>query len=124
MNQISFPSQKTFFIVYNNDKTVIQHGSVDTKQQMTTPLANLEEFLQETDCQSRLLSEFNIFYSPSNVWYILYKSDKSEVVYNKLAGNTDLKKTLDVLDTFNDIKSWSDSLKKNFNIEVNLFKYL
>jgi len=121
MKQIIFPSQTTYYIIYNDDKSVVYHDGVNTSQQMTTPLDNMETFLVESDCQNRLLSEFNIFYSSTDVYYILYKTGATstpDILYGKLQSNQDLKKTLDNLETYDDEQSWSTKLKNVFNITV------
>jgi hypothetical protein len=121
MKQIIFPSQITYYIIYNDDNSVVYHGSVNTTQQMTTPLDNMETFLVESDCQNRLLSGFNIFYSSADVYYILYKTGATsapDILYGKLQSNEDLKKTLDNLETYADEQSWSTQLKNVFNITV------
>lgn len=58
MNEITYPSQLTYFIAWT-DLTTFTYGTVDTDQVLTTGQPNLWSTLVEQEWHDKLLNDFN-----------------------------------------------------------------
>ena len=58
MNEITYPSQLTYFIVWT-DSTIFSYGTVDRDQVLTTGQPNLWSTLVEQEWHDKLLNDFN-----------------------------------------------------------------
>lgn len=61
MVEINNPGILTYWIVYNEDKSILHYGKVEAYQQMTSGLDYLESFIDEQLLKNRL-SELGITY--------------------------------------------------------------
>jgi hypothetical protein len=117
MNQINYPEQTTYYIIYDDNEYPPHIGWVDPNQVMETLLKNMETFIVESDWQNRLLNYFRILYTSNVTYWINYNDDKSLVDWgvNQPWIQQDLQYNNDLF--YYDEQEWKDSLKNNFNID-------
>lgn len=53
---ISHPTLTTYYIVYNEDKSVMHHGEIAPNQVLSSTLANVEQFTDAAAYQARCIA--------------------------------------------------------------------
>jgi len=75
MQEIKYPTEKTYFIAYTNDR-VCAWGSVNTDQEMSSGQPNLYQTTNETEWLNEL-QNFNVF-----LGYV-YNKEQSAITFKK-----------------------------------------
>ena len=62
MKTITYPQNVTYYIVWNDDKTIANYGEITFEETMSSGLNNLYQTEIKEEFTAKLLNDFNINY--------------------------------------------------------------